>query len=52
MVVNFLQKLNNNIRTILINAYEDGVDNFRNFELLNKPISISNLIVKGQSYVK
>ena len=47
-----MQELNNNIKVILISAYEDVVGNFHNFEPLNKPISISNLIAKVRRYVK
>ena len=47
-----VQELNNNIQVIIISACENIEGNFRNFELLNKPISIPNLIAKVRSYVK
>jgi CheY-like chemotaxis protein len=49
-----VQELNNNIKVIIISACENIEGNFRNFELLNKPISIPNLIAiaKVRSYVK
>jgi DNA-binding NtrC family response regulator len=47
-----VQELNNNIKVIIISACENIQGNFRNFEFLNKPISIMNLITKVRSYVK
>jgi DNA-binding NtrC family response regulator len=47
-----VQELNNNIKVIIISACENIQGNFRNFEFLNKPISITNLITKVRSYVK
>ena len=47
-----VQELNNNIQVIIISACENIEGNFRNFELLNKPMSIPNLIAKVRSYVK
>jgi DNA-binding NtrC family response regulator len=47
-----VQELNNNIKVIIISACENIQGNFRNFEFLNKPISIRNLITKVRSYVK
>ena len=47
-----VQELNNHIQVIIISACENIEGNFRNFELLNKPISITNLIAKVRSYVK
>ena len=47
-----VQELNNNIQVIIISACENIEGNFRNFELLHKPISIPNLIAKVRSYVK
>jgi DNA-binding NtrC family response regulator len=47
-----VQELNNNIKVIIISACENIQGNFRNFEFLNKPIGIMNLITKVRSYVK
>ena len=47
-----VQELNTNIQVIIISACENIEGNFRNFELLNKPISIPNLIAKVRRYVK
>jgi|SRR5215207_4914964 len=47
-----VKELNNNIRVILITAYESIDGNILNFEHINKPITIQILLEKVNGYLK
>ena len=46
------QRINNNIKVILISSYESIEGNRLGFELLNKPILIQTLLKKVKTYIK